>query len=56
MQKKKLEVVKYAKKHGNAPAAKHYHTDESNIRYWHKQKFVLAAMPAKKRRTRLSSS
>ena len=28
----KLEVVKYAKKHGNAATAKH--TDEFNIRYW----------------------
>ena len=29
----KLEVVKYAEKHGNAATAKHYDTDESNIRY-----------------------
>ena len=36
--KKKLEVVKYAEKHGNAAAAKHYDTDKSNIRYWLKQK------------------
>ena len=53
--KEKLEVVKYAEKHGNAATAKHYDTDESNIRYWSKQKLVLAAMPNKKRRTRLSS-
>ena len=45
----KLEVVKYAEKHGNAAAVKHYDTDESNIRYWRKQKLVLATMPAKKR-------
>ena len=44
----KLQVVKYAEKHGNAAAAKHYETDESNIRYWRKQKLVLAPMPAKK--------
>ena len=31
-----LQVVKYAEKHGNAAAAKHYETDESNIRYWRK--------------------
>ena len=33
----KLQVVKYAEKHGNAAAANHYDTDEcdneSNIRY-----------------------
>ena len=29
----KSEVVKYAEKHGNAVTAKHYDTDESNIRY-----------------------
>ena len=52
----KVQVVKYAEKHGNTAAAKHYETDESNIRYWRKQKLVLAAMPAKKRRTRLSSA
>ena len=53
----KLQVVKYAEKHGNAAAAKHYETDESNIRITRrKQKLVLAAMPAKKRRTRLSSA
>ena len=34
----KLKVVKYAEKHGNAATAKHYDTDESNIRYWRKQK------------------
>ena len=50
---KKLEVVKYAEKHSNAAIVKHY-TDESNIRYWTKQKLVLTAMRAKKRRTRLS--
>ena len=43
----KLEVVKYSEKHGNAATAKHYHTNESNIRYWSKQKLVLAAMPVK---------
>ena len=31
--RKKLEVVKYVEKHGNVAAAKHYDTDESNIRY-----------------------
>ena len=45
----KLEVVKNAERHGNAAAAKHNDTDESNIRYWRKQKLVLATMPAKKR-------
>ena len=44
----KLEVVKYAEKHGNAAAVKHYDNDESNIRYCRKQKLVLATMPAKK--------
>ena len=39
----KLEVIKYAEKHGNAAAPKRYHTDESNIRYWRKQKHVLAS-------------
>ena len=34
--RKKLQVLKYAEKHGNATAAKHYDTDESNIRYWRK--------------------
>ena len=29
----KFKGVKYAKKHGNAAAAKHYDTGESNIRY-----------------------
>ena len=32
----KLQVVKYAEKHWNAAAAKHYETDESNIRDWRK--------------------
>ena len=51
----KLEVVKYDEKHGhNAATAKHYDIDESIIRYWSKQKLVLAAMPGKKG-TRLSS-
>ena len=49
----KLEVVKYAEKHDNVTTAEHYDTDKSNIRYW--SKLVLAAMPPKKRRTRLSS-
>ena len=40
-------MVKYAEKHGNAAAAKQYETDESNIRYWPKQKLVLAKMRAK---------
>ena len=51
-----LEMVKYAERHGNAADAKHYDTNESNILYWPKQKLVLAKMPAKKRRTRLSSA
>ena len=29
----KIEVVKYSEKHGNAATAKHYDTNESNIRY-----------------------
>ena len=49
-------MVKYAEKHGNAAADKHYDTDEFNILYWLKQKLVLAATPAKKRRTRLCST
>ena len=46
----KLEVVKYAEKHCNAATAKHYDTDESNIRYWPKQKLVLAVMPGMRAR------
>ena len=41
----KLQVVKYA--------AKHYETDESNIRYWRKQKLVLAKMPAIKTKNQI---
>ena len=53
---KKLEVVKYAEKHGNVAAAKHYDTDESNIRYWPKQKLVLAKMRAKKTKNQIKFS
>ena len=42
-------MVKYAERHGNAAAAKHYDNDKSNIRYLRKQKLVLATMAAKKR-------
>ena len=52
----KLQVVKYSEKHDNAAAAKHYETDESNIRYWSKQKLVLAAMPAKKTKNQIKLS
>ena len=40
----KLEVVKYAEKHGNAVTAKHYDTVESNIRYWRKQKLSYSSL------------
>ena len=40
----KLEVVKYAEKHGNAAAAKSYDTDESNISYWRKQKLSYSGL------------
>ena len=40
----KSEVVKYAEKHGNAATAKHYDTDESNIRYWRKQKLSYSGL------------
>ena len=39
----KLEVIKYAEKHGNAAAAKHYDTDESNIRYVYEFELILKA-------------
>ena len=52
----KLEVVKYAEKQGNAATAKHYDTDQSNIRYWSKQKLVLAAMPDKKMKNQIKFS
>ena len=52
----KLEVVKYAEKHGNAATTKHYDTDESNIRYGRKQKLVLAVMPAKKTKKQIKCS
>ena len=35
--RKKLEVVKYGEKHGNAAAAKHYDSDGSNTRYLRKK-------------------
>ena len=54
--KEKLEVVKYAEKHGYEAAAKHYGTDESNIRYWRKQKLVLSATPAKKTKNQIEFS
>ena len=37
-------MVKYAKKHGDAAAAKHYDTYESNILYWRKQKLSYSAL------------
>ena len=37
-------MVKYAEKHGNAAAAKHYDTDKSNIRYWRKQKLSYSGL------------
>ena len=40
----KLEVVKYAEKHSNAAAVKHYDIDESNIRYWRKQKLSYSGL------------
>ena len=49
-------MVKYAKRRGNAAAAKHYDTDESNILYWCKQKLVLAAMPDKKTKNQIMFS
>ena len=33
---RKVRSVKYAEKHSNAAAAKHYDIDESIIRYWRK--------------------
>ena len=46
--RRKVRSRQICQKHVNAAAAKHYDIDESNIRYWSKQKLVLAAMPAKK--------
>ena len=40
----KLKVVKYAEKHGDAAAAKHYDTDKSNICYWCKQKLSYSGL------------
>ena len=40
----KFKVFKYAEKHGNAAAAKHYDTDKLNIRYWRKQKLSYSGL------------
>ena len=42
--RRKVRSGQYAEKHGNAAAAKSYYTDESNIRYWRKQKLSYSGL------------
>ena len=41
---KKVRSGKICRKHGTAAAAQHYDTDESNIRYWRKQKLSYSGL------------
>ena len=45
----KLMALEYANKHGNRPAARFFHINESSIRQWKKQKTLLTVRNPKKR-------
>ena len=49
---KKLEIVRYAETHGNAETSRKFGVDESNIRRWRKQKFLIEVMNPRKRTRR----
>lgn len=51
---KKLQVIKYAEKHGNRSAEKQFNVAESNIRFWRKNKTIIEAMPETLRSLRYS--
>jgi hypothetical protein len=50
--KKKLEIIEYAKIHGNRKAGREFSCDESCIRDWRKSETVLKVMPKNKRALR----
>ncbi len=49
---RKLEIVSYAKQHGNRSAEREFSVNEKNFRDWRKAKSVLRVMPKKKRARR----
>lgn len=54
--REKLEVMAYAKAHGNLAAGREYTIEESNIRQWRKQKERLQNMPRTKMANRGSAA
>ena len=48
----KLEMLKYAKEHGNRAAARRFGVNECNIRSWRRSQSKIEAMPKAKRADR----
>ena len=48
----KLQVISYAKEHGNRAAGRKFDVDESNVRKWRRNKEDIKKMPSMKKARR----